>query len=83
MPKEQPDHACNYACDHACDYASYLLRLWKSNERGSATWRASLESMAEGRRYHFGHLGDLITFLLDRFGPLCTEREASEDERSR
>ena len=64
------------------DYASYLLRLWKSNECGNATWRASLESMAEGRRYNFAHLGALITFLLNRFGPLRTEREVSEGERS-
>ena len=65
------------------DYASYLLRLWKSNEHGNATWRASLESTAEGRRYNFAHVGALITFLLDRFGPLRTERESSRDERSR
>jgi len=71
MPTEQPD------------YASYLLRLWKSNELGNATWRASLESTAEGRRYNFTHVEALITFLLERFGPLRTEREVSEDERSR
>ena len=65
------------------DYTAYLLRLWKSNELGQITWRASLESLAEGRRYHFGHLEDLVTFLLDRFGPLCTERETAEDNRWR
>jgi hypothetical protein len=70
MPTEQPD------------YASYLLRLWKSNERGNATWRASLESTAEGRRYNFAHVGALITFLLERFGPPRTERETSEGEKS-
>jgi hypothetical protein len=65
------------------DYASYLLRLWKSNELGHATWRASLESMSEGRRYNFAHVEDLITFLLERFGPPPTAREVFEDERSR
>ncbi len=68
MSREQPD------------YASYLLRLWKSNEHGNATWRASLESTAEGRRYNFAHMEALITFLLDRFGPLRAERNALDQE---
>jgi hypothetical protein len=69
MPQEQPD------------YASYLLRLWKSSERGSAIWRASLESTAEGRRYSFAHLEALIAFLQKRFGALRAEREASRDDQ--
>jgi len=68
MPEEQPD------------YASYLLRLWKSNELGNATWRASLESTTEGRRYNFAHVEALITFLLNRFGPLRTERNSLDQE---
>jgi hypothetical protein len=68
MPKEQPD------------YASYLLRLWKSNELGNATWRASLESVAEGRRYNFARLEALISFLRERFGPLRTEQDSSVHE---
>jgi hypothetical protein len=51
------------------DYAVYLLRLWKSNEPGHAGWRASLESLAEGRRYNFARLEALISFLFERFGP--------------
>jgi hypothetical protein len=69
MPTEQPD------------YASYLLRLWKSNECGNASWRASLESMAEGRRYNFAHVEALIAFLLNRFGPRRAEREAAKDNQ--
>ena len=62
------------------DYASYLLRLWKSNERGNAIWRASLESTAEGRRYNFAHVGALISFLLERFGPQRAEKNLSAQE---
>ncbi len=51
------------------DYAVYLLRLWKSNELGHAAWRASLESMAEGRRYNFARLEALVSFLFEHFGP--------------
>ena len=69
MPKEQRD------------YASYLLRLWKSNERGNATWRASLESTAEGRRYNFAHVEVLIAFLSKRFGAPQAERRASQDDQ--
>jgi hypothetical protein len=63
------------------DYAVYLLRLWRSNELGQANWRASLESMAEGRRYNFASLEALIRFLLERFGSVRTKREVREDER--
>jgi hypothetical protein len=69
MPKEQGG------------YISYLLRLWKSNERGNTTWRASLESTAEGRRYNFAHVEALIAFLLNRFGPRRAEREAAKDNQ--
>ena len=69
MPNEQPD------------YASYLLRLWKSNERGGAAWRASLESTAERRRYNFAHLEALVAFLRKRFGALPEERRASQDDQ--
>ncbi len=65
------------------DYASYLLRLWKSNEHGSAVWRASLEPTAEGRRYNFAHVEDLIAYLLQHFGSPHRAREVFEDERSR
>ena len=68
MPKEQPD------------YASYLLRLWKSNERGSATWRASLESTTEGRRYNFAHVEALIAFLAAHFGPPLREQDADKEK---
>jgi len=68
MPTEQPD------------YATYLLRLWKSNELGNVTWRASLESVAEGRRYNFARLDALISFLLERFGALRTDQDPSAHE---
>jgi hypothetical protein len=69
MPQEQPD------------YASFLLRLWKSNEHGSAIWRASLESTAEGHRYNFAHVEALIAFLQKRFGALPEERRAAHNNQ--
>ena len=67
------------------DYAVYLLRLWKSNELGHAIWRASLESLAEERRYNFACLEALTSFLFEHFGPPLTEpslerRHESPDE---
>lgn len=42
-------------------YQAYMLRLWRDG--GQAPWRASLESTADGHRWHFGSVGELICFL--------------------
>jgi hypothetical protein len=70
MPQEKPD------------YASYLLRLWKSNEHGSAVWRASLESTAQGRRYNFAHVEALIAFLAAHFGSPRSEQDTDKEKTS-
>ena len=50
------------------DYASYLLRFWKSNERGGAAWRASLECTQTAQRHNFPSLEALVAFLEAQFG---------------
>jgi hypothetical protein len=45
-------------------YRSYLLRLWRDDQLGSA-WRAMLENIAEpGQRHYFKDLESLTAFLL-------------------
>ena len=46
----------------AC-YTSYLLRVWRTQERGRPTWRALLENIATGECKGFNDLSGLIAFL--------------------
>jgi hypothetical protein len=48
-------------------YASFLLRLWASEENGQLTWRASLESTRTGQRQNFACVQALIAFLQAQF----------------
>jgi hypothetical protein len=55
------------------DYLSYLLRLWRTRERGppdwrSPVWRASLQSPQTGERVHFATLDELFAFLREQIG---------------
>jgi hypothetical protein len=74
MASEQDDYA---------SYASYLLRLWKSDQAGQPTWRASLESASDGQKVNFASLEALLAFLNDRFGPLGEEHKAKNVEGRR
>jgi hypothetical protein len=44
-------------------YLSYLLRLWRVQEKGIDTWRASLHSPQTGQRVSFRSLEALLAFL--------------------
>ena len=44
-------------------YASYLLRLWQTQQEGALIWRASLESSTTGERQGFAGMADLYAFL--------------------
>jgi len=44
-------------------YISYLLRVWRTQERGRPTWRALLENIVTGKRKGFNDLSGLIAFL--------------------
>ena len=44
-------------------YASYLLRLWPTEDQGRVVWRASLESPHSGQRWGFASLDALFAFL--------------------
>jgi hypothetical protein len=48
-------------------YASYLLRLWMSEEDGLPVWRASLESTRTRQRQNFAGMRALIKFLENEF----------------
>jgi hypothetical protein len=43
------------------EYRSFLLRLWRSGERGE--WRAMLEQVGSAERHSFASLQDLLAFL--------------------
>ena len=44
-------------------YISYLLRLWRIEDRGKPSWRASLEDPGSGDRLGFAGIDDLCAFL--------------------
>ncbi len=44
----------------------YLLRLWRTDELGGLSWRASLESSETGERIGFASLEELFAYLMDR-----------------
>jgi hypothetical protein len=55
------------------DYASFLLRLWRTQEDGQFVWRASLESTVEGERLNFPRLEALLAFLEAQFSSRSAE----------
>ena len=54
-------------------YTSYLLRVWRVQERERTACRALLEAIATGERWGFDNMSDLIAFLED---------QTVEDEKS-
>jgi hypothetical protein len=50
------------------DYFSYLLRLWRENDKERTTWRASLEHSRTARRRVFPSLDDLFQYLEQQIG---------------
>ena len=49
-------------------YVSYLLRLWQKAGKGTACWRASLESPRTGQSQGFASLEELFQFLRRQTG---------------
>jgi hypothetical protein len=45
------------------DYKSYLLRMYREQNGGETTWRATLQSPQSGERLHFSRLSALLGFL--------------------
>ena len=58
------------------NYLAYILRLWDEGEETS--WRATLESPQNGKRYAFSNLKKLYTFLEARTG--VKEYKENENE---
>lgn len=54
-------------------YTSYLLRVWRVQERDQTACRALLEAIATGQRWGFDNMSDLLAFL---------EAQTVEDEES-
>ena len=48
--------------DHSA-YHSYLLRLWRVQEKGEVHWRASLENVLTGEMHGFADLAALQAYL--------------------
>ena len=59
------------------DYASFLLRLWRSQEGGRSAWRVSLDSTETGERKNFATLRALLAFLNSQFGDGGPDHETS------
>ena len=66
------------------DYLSYLLRLWREDDKGPANWQASLESALTGKRYVFPNLIELFAFLQRQtvMGCDANENESATEQRS-
>jgi hypothetical protein len=44
-------------------YTSYLLRVWRVQERDGMACRVLLEAIATGQRWGFDNMSDLLAFL--------------------
>ncbi len=55
----QKDAKCSRRC-------SYLLRLWRTDELGGFSWRASLEIPETGERIGFASLEELFAYLMEQ-----------------
>lgn len=60
-------------------YHSYLLRMWLVEDKGTTSWRASLESPHSGERYNFATLDELFTFLRRQTGQPADNTEGSRE----
>ena len=49
-------------------YKAFLIRLWLTSEADIATWRASVEDAATGRKQYFASLSAMFIYLLDETG---------------
>lgn len=63
--QRQKTAACVNSSTDTHHYRAYLLRLWQSGEKETATWRALLEDPRTGERYGFADLASLFAFLND------------------
>ena len=50
------------------EYLAYLLRMWRVQEPGGVTWRASLERPSNGQRLAFTGLEQVFDFLRRQAG---------------
>jgi hypothetical protein len=66
------------------DYLSYLLRLWREDDKGATNWRASLESALTGKRHVFPCLMELFAFLQRQAvaGRDANENDSAMEQRS-
>lgn len=46
-------------------HISFLLRMWRVDESGCSSWRASLEMPETGKRIGFANLEQLFIYLID------------------
>lgn len=60
-------------------YLAYMLRIWKENDAGMSTWRASVEDPHSGERRGFPNLDALITFLWGQVQDLQDETKVPQD----
>ncbi len=45
---------------------SYILLLWRADEREASNWHASLEDTSTGERFGFASLEQLFVFLMEQ-----------------
>ncbi len=61
------------------DHISYLLRLWQTDGKEGAAWRALLENPFTGDRHGFASLQDLFAFLEARVDSVTSQAFETED----
>jgi len=57
------------------DYLSYLLRMWRAQEKRREVWRASLQHVETGERVSFRSLDELFAFLRRQGGTMPDAEE--------
>jgi hypothetical protein len=66
--------------DKSQPYRSYLLRLWRSGDGGTARWLASLEDTRTGERRGFASLQEMFAFLETQTGGAPRRWRHEEEE---
>ncbi len=59
-------------------YLSYLLRLWRVQNRDQPVWRCSLENVQTGEQRGFSSLEALCVFLDGQTNPLSGDDQAED-----
>lgn len=57
------------------EYLSYLLRLWRENDKDRPVWRASLKQVQTGEQAGFTSLEGLFGFLREQTNTIDSQEK--------